>query len=65
MQLADTLKPRSGLRWLFGETIVIVLGVLVALSLDDIWTARQERNLELQRTLVPILTTSIALSAKD
>ena len=48
MQLADTLKPRSGLRWLFGETIVIVLGVLVALSLDDIWTARQERNLELQ-----------------
>ncbi len=48
MQLTNKLMPRSGLRWLFIETLVIVLGVLLALGLDDIWTARQERGLELQ-----------------
>ena len=48
MQLTNMLKPRSGLKWLLSETLVIVLGVLLALGLDDFWTARQERDLELQ-----------------
>ncbi len=38
----------SRLQWLFGETFVVVLGVLTALSLDGYWTDRQERDLELQ-----------------
>lgn len=38
----------SRLQWLFGETLVVVLGVLIALSLDGYWTDRQERELELQ-----------------
>jgi len=38
----------SRLQWLLGETLVVVLGVLIALSLDDYWTDRQERELELQ-----------------
>ena len=33
-------------RWLIAETLVIVLGVLIALGLDDAWTAREERQLE-------------------
>ena len=42
------LKFGSQLRWLFSETFVIVLGVLIALGLNDYWTYRQERELELQ-----------------
>ncbi len=34
-------------RWLFAETLVIVLGVLIALALNDAWTERQERQLEI------------------
>ncbi len=48
MPLTNMPKPRSGLKWLLSETLVIVLGVLLALGLDDFWTARQERDLELQ-----------------
>ncbi len=33
------------IRWLFAETLVIVLGVLIALGLDNAWTDRQERML--------------------
>ena len=42
--------PRIGLRvtWLLSETLVVVLGVLIALALNDYWTDRQERVLELQ-----------------
>lgn len=35
-------------RWLLSETLVVVLGVLIALALNDYWTYRQERALELQ-----------------
>jgi hypothetical protein len=42
------LKSGSRFQWLVGETLVVVLGVLIALSLDDFWTDRQERELELQ-----------------
>lgn len=35
----------SGMRWLFAETLVIVLGVLIALGLNDYWTEREERSL--------------------
>ena len=47
-QQGAIVKPRSRLRWLFSETLVIVLGVLIALGLDDYWTDRQENVLELQ-----------------
>ena len=35
------------LNWLFWETLIIVLGVLIALSVNDYWTDAQERKLEL------------------
>jgi hypothetical protein len=41
-----TLGSRT--RWLLSETLVVVLGVLIALGLNDYWTDRQERGLELQ-----------------
>ena len=42
-----TAKPLSTkkLRWLFAETLVIVLGVLIALGLDDFRTNQYERRL--------------------
>ena len=48
MRLTNMPNPGSGLKWLLSETLVIVLGVLLALGLVDFWTARQERDLELQ-----------------
>lgn len=48
MELARMIKPGSHLRWLLSETLVVVLGVLIALGLNDYWTYRQERALELQ-----------------
>jgi len=41
-------RPGLQWRWVFSETLVIVIGVLIALGLDDYWTDRQERILELQ-----------------
>jgi len=38
----------SGARWLAAETIVIVLGILIALGVDDYRTLRSERALEFQ-----------------
>ncbi len=35
-------------RWLFWETLIIVLGVLIAFGVNDYWTDRQDRALELQ-----------------
>jgi len=46
--LTGMLKPGSRLRWLLSETLVVVLGVLIALGLNDYWSYRQERILELQ-----------------
>lgn len=43
---ATRLISAPNLRWLFAETLVIVLGVLIALALNDFWTDRQERRLE-------------------
>ena len=51
MRLTNFLKTGSSLRWILSETLVIVLGVLLALALDDYWTAHQERDLELQYLL--------------
>lgn len=48
MRINRMLAAESRLQWLFGETLVVVLGVLIALSLDGYWTDRQERDLELQ-----------------
>ncbi len=35
-------------RWLFWETLIIVLGVLIAFAVNDYWSDRQDRLLELQ-----------------
>ena len=47
MRANKTLSSASWLRWLLGETLVVVLGILIALSLDDFWIDHQERQLEL------------------
>ena len=41
--MSARLLSADKIRWLFAETLVIVLGVLIALGLDDTWTDRQER----------------------
>jgi len=35
-------------RWLFWETLIIVLGVLIAFAINDYWSDRNDRELELQ-----------------
>ena len=45
--MADKLLSTAKARWLFAETLVIVLGVLIALALDDYRTERDERQLEI------------------
>jgi hypothetical protein len=48
MKFFRELKMELRARWLLSETLVVVLGVLIALGLNDFWTERQERTLELQ-----------------
>lgn len=43
-----TIRLRDRWRWLFSETLIIVLGVLIAFAVNDYWTDRQDRQLELQ-----------------
>lgn len=43
--MAAKLISAKKLRWLFAETLVIVLGVLIALGLDDYRTDQYERRL--------------------
>lgn len=43
-RIADLVSAEK-LRWLFAETLVIVLGVLIALGLDDYRTNQYERHL--------------------
>ena len=35
-------------RWLVAETIVVVLGILIALGVDDFRTDRADRRLEIE-----------------
>jgi hypothetical protein len=35
-------------RWLFWETLIIVLGVLIAFAVNDYWSDQQDRELEIQ-----------------
>jgi hypothetical protein len=35
-------------RWLFWETLIIVLGVLIAFAVNDYWSDQQDRELELE-----------------
>jgi len=42
----NLVPSRAGLRWLFSETLVVVLGVLIALWINDYWSFRQDRILE-------------------
>jgi hypothetical protein len=48
MKLTMLHKSGSKLRWLLSETLVVILGVLIALGLNDYWTLRQEKTLELE-----------------
>jgi len=43
--MAEKMASANKLRWLFAETLVIVLGVLIALALDDYRTDQYERRL--------------------
>ena len=40
------VQARAGSRWLLSETLVVVLGVLIALWINDYWSFRQDRILE-------------------
>lgn len=46
MRWSDWQIPDTGLRWLLSETLVVVLGVLLALGINDYWAFRQERAIE-------------------
>lgn len=35
-------------RWFVGELIVVIVGVLVALSIEQAWSDRKDRDLELE-----------------
>ena len=48
MQWDSLIPNRSGLRWLLSETLVVVLGVLIALWINDYWTFRQDRIREIE-----------------
>jgi hypothetical protein len=48
MKLSILHNSGSKLRWLLSETLVVILGVLIALGLNDYWTLRQEKILELE-----------------
>ncbi len=43
--MARNLISSKGIRWLLAETLVVVLGVLIALALNDFWTGQQEHRL--------------------
>ena len=43
--MSEKIVSGNKLRWLFAETLVIVLGVLIALALDDYRTDQYERRL--------------------
>lgn len=44
----DSGEIGDRLRWLFWETLIIVLGVLIAFAVNDYWSDRGDRELELQ-----------------
>ena len=46
MRLVDFFPSKPAMRWLLSETLVVVLGVLIALWINDYWNQVQDRNLE-------------------
>ena len=48
MKLTGQFNIGSRTRWLLSETLVVVLGVLIALGINNYWIDREERALELQ-----------------
>jgi hypothetical protein len=44
--MIDSSEFGKPIRWLFRETLVVVLGVLIAIGVNDYWNERQERILE-------------------
>ena len=54
MRQNDLGKIGTRWRWLFWETLIIVIGVLIAFAVNDYWSDRQDRQLELQYLKRPI-----------
>ena len=48
MRQKDFREIGTRWRWLFWETLIIVLGVLIAFAVNDYWLDQQDRGLELQ-----------------
>jgi len=47
MRIDNKLRDGIRWRWLIGETLVIVIGVLIALGIEQAWSDRQDREFEL------------------
>ncbi len=48
MRQKDFSEVGTRWRWLFWETLIIVLGVLIAFAVNDYWSDRLDRELEIQ-----------------
>ena len=48
MRDKKTTELRHRWQWLFWETLIIVLGVLIAFAVNDFWSDRHDRELEMQ-----------------
>lgn len=48
MRQKDLDKIGTRWRWLFWETLIVVIGVLIAFAVNDFWSDRRDRQLELQ-----------------
>ena len=48
MRQKDFSEIGTRWRWLFWETLIIVLGVLIAFAVNDFWSDRLDRELEIQ-----------------
>ena len=46
-QLADNNKPLKYMRYAVGEIVLVVIGILIALSINNCNNNREKRNLEL------------------
>lgn len=48
MLFGKELANKTRWRWLIGEVAVVIIGVLAALSIEQAWSDRQDRNLEIE-----------------
>ena len=60
------LFDKSGIRWLFAELTVVVLGILIAFQIEDYWTyleEREEERISLQGILIDLEEDAARLKA--